>query len=86
MATKSRRSSPPPVARNQYILPGAILLVALIVAIFGYLGIATGLLLGAVGAWLYVVGRHRRWKGAPEAGYLLAGVGVLVILLAVFGG
>jgi hypothetical protein len=84
MATRSRRSSPPPVSRNQLILPGALVVIAIIVAIVGYFGIGTGILLGAVGAWLVVVGRHRRWKGAPEAGYLLAGVGLLIIILALF--
>jgi hypothetical protein len=85
MSTRSRRSSPPPIPKNLLLVPGALVAVALIVAILGYFGVATGVLLGAVGAWLVVVGRHRRWKGAPEAGYVLAGVGLLVILLALFG-
>lgn len=86
MATKSRRKAPPPLPRNLLIPPAAILAIAVIVAVLGFFGIATGLLLGAVGVWLVVTGRHRRWKGAPEAGYVLCGTGVVIILLALFSG
>jgi len=84
MAARTRTKSPPPVPRNKLIPPGAILLGAIVLAILGYLGIATGLLLGALGTWLLLVGKHRRWKGAPEAGYVLCGTGLIIILLAVF--
>lgn len=85
MATRTkRRSKPSPLPQTHWLAPGGLLLAALIALVIGYGGIAAGLLLGAIGAWLVVMGRHRRWKGAPEAGYLLSGAGLLIIVLAIF--
>ena len=68
--------------RHPLVIPGALLLLALVALVLEATGVATGLLLGAVGVALYVFGKERRWKGAPEAGLLVIGFGVLLVLLA----
>jgi hypothetical protein len=82
MAT--RKKGPPPVPHTLLIGPGVALLVAIVLAVMGMPGFAAGVLLGAIGLWLTLVGRHKRWKGAPEAGYVLIGTGALIIILALF--
>jgi hypothetical protein len=82
MPKHTTRRSPGPLPRNLWIAPGVALLAALVAAVVGYLGAATGFLFAAMGAALVVVGRHRRWKGAPEAGYLLGAVGLIIFILA----
>lgn len=76
------RKGPPPLPRKVLIPPAALLLVSIVLAILGFFGFAAGVLLAAVGTWLALVGRHRRWKGAPEGGYVLIGFGVLIVVLA----
>jgi len=62
--------------------PAGIALLGIIVAIVGYVGVGVGLMIGSIGAMLYTVGKHWRWKGAPEAAYIFAGLGLLIIVLA----
>jgi len=80
----SKRKAPPPLPRQLLLIPGIILLAAIVLAVLGFLGFAAAALLGAIGAWLVVMGKHRRWKGAPEGGYVMIGFGVLIVLLALF--
>jgi hypothetical protein len=82
MPKHATRRSPGPLPRNLWIPPGVALLAALVAAAVGYLGAATGFLIAGIGAALVVFGRHRRWKGAPEAGYLLAAVGLIIFIVA----
>jgi len=86
MATKSkRRGAPrlaPPIPRARLALPGGLALACLIALVLSLYGVALGLLFAALGAWLVIVGRHRRWKGAPEAGYLLVGLGAIIAVWA----
>jgi hypothetical protein len=83
MSTRTRRNPVrTPLPRAYWLAPGLLLLAALVVFIAGLHGVAAGFLVGSVGAWLVVMGRHRRWKGAPEAGYLLCAVGLFIILAA----
>jgi hypothetical protein len=86
MATKSkRRGAPrlaPPLPRGRLAIPGIIALGCLIALVLGSYGLALGLLFATLGTWLAVVGRHRRWKGAPEAGYVLIGLGAVVSVVA----
>lgn len=79
-----KRTAPTPLPRKLWFLPGGLMLLAFILLIAGAAGVATAMLFGAIGAWLVVVGRHRRWKGAPEAGYLMAGIGVFILVLALW--
>ncbi len=84
MATRTRRSknAPPPITANLLLIPGLLLVAALVALIAGLGGVAAGLLLAGLGMGLVSVGKHRRWKGAPEAGWLLVGVGVIIALVA----
>lgn len=79
----AKHKAPPPLPRPLLLIPGAVLLVAIVMAVAGQPGLAAGALLAAIGLWLVVVGRHRRWKGAPEGGYVMIAFGVLVVVLAV---
>jgi hypothetical protein len=82
MATRSK--TPPPVPRILLAPPAVLLLIAVVLAILGTPGVAAGVLLIALGTWLALVGKHKRWKGSAQGGYVLVGFGLLVILLALF--
>ncbi|CAN5514324.1 hypothetical protein BH23BAC4_BH23BAC4_07780 [soil metagenome] len=82
MAKRSRRQAPPALTPAQMAFPGGIALLGIIVAIVGYVGVGSGLMVASIGAMLYTVGKHWRWKGAPEAAYIFAGVGLLIIIMA----
>lgn len=80
----SRSKTPPPVPRILLVPPAALLLIAVVLAILGMLGVGAGILLIAIGTWLALVGKRKRWKGSAQGGYVLIGFGLLVILLALF--
>lgn len=86
MATRTRSKGASrlasPLPRERLALPGGIVLASIVALVLGYAGVAAGLFFAALGVWLVIVGRHRRWKGAPEAGYLLIGLGVIVAVVA----
>lgn len=86
MATKRRGPKlAPPLPRERLALPGVLALGALVTLVLGLPGVALGLLFAAMGAWLVVMGRHRRWKGAPQTGYILLGLGAIVVVVALLG-
>jgi hypothetical protein len=82
MAKRSRRQAPPPLTVPQMAFPGGIAILGIIVAIVGYLGVGVGLMIASIGAMLYTVGKHWRWKGAPEAAYIFGALGLLIIVMA----
>lgn len=84
MAKSRSYHPPPPLPREKYIPPAVSLLAALILLLLGYSGFAGALLFAGIGLWLHAIGKHRRWKGAPEVGYLLIGIGVVIVLVNLF--
>lgn len=82
---KSKSYHPPPPLPFQKLFPAlGALLVALVLLILGYSGFAGALFFVGIGLWLHTVGKHRRWKSAPEVGYLLIGIGVVIALVNLF--
>ena len=83
MATKSPPSRP--FWQHPLLFPAVLAALALGLLIAGSGAFAFAFLMFALGAAMYLVGKARRWKGAPEAGYIVAGIGAVVALMALFG-
>lgn len=85
MTTKVNPRKPHSAAMTRTLLiPAALLVFAVLLLIAGDGAMAAGFLLAAIGSALVLVGRARRWKGAPEAGWLIAIGGALLALYALF--
>lgn len=80
--TRSSQRDIPPFFRHPLLVPGALLLLALLFMVADKGGAAAGFLLAGLGAGLYTYGRDRRWRGAPGAGLILAAVGLILALAA----
>ncbi len=88
MATRSRSSAPVtprPGWQHPFLLPGVLAVAALLFLLSGAAVFALGFVLGALGALLYLMGKAKRWKGAPEAGLLVCGVAAIIALWALVG-
>lgn len=83
MATSSSPSRA--LWQHPLLVPGVLIAFAALFLISGDGAFAFAFLLGALGAAMYLVGKARRWKGAPEAGMIVGVVGVIVALWALFG-
>ncbi|MEM1042781.1 MAG: hypothetical protein AAGI91_09140 [Bacteroidota bacterium] len=86
MATRST-STPPtrPAWQHPFLAPGVFAAVALLLLVLGESGYAFASLLLALGTLLYLMGSARRWKGAPQAGLVVVGAGVIIALSILFG-
>ncbi len=83
MATKSAPSRP--FWQHPLLFPAVLAVFALLFLTSGDGAFAFAFLLGALGAALYTMGKARRWKGAPEAGMVVGGIGLITALYALFG-
>lgn len=73
-----------------HTLPGFWLLLggiaaAIVLAALDYAGIGIGTGLIGVGIGFGMLGKARRWKGASGAGWVVAGIGVLVLVMVLVG-
>lgn len=74
-----------PLLQHPLLFPSVLAALALLLLIAGSGAFAFAFLMFALGLFLWMMGKARRWKGAPEAGYIVAGVGLVVALMALFG-
>lgn len=70
--------------QHPLLAPGVLAVLSLLFLVSGDGAFAFAFLMGALGMALYLFGKARRWKGAPEAGLLVCAVGVVMALLALF--
>ena len=86
MRRVSRRpTAPRPAWRHPFLLPGVLAAVAALLLFIDEGGLAFGVLLVALGLLLWLMGTARRWRGAPEAGIVVAVAGAVIALWAFFG-
>ncbi len=74
-----------PLLQHPLLFPSVLAALALLLLIAGSGAFAFAFLMFALGLFLWMMGKARRWKGAPEAGYIVAGIGALVALMALLG-
>lgn len=74
-----------PFLRHPLLFPAVLAAVALLFLVSGSGALAFAFLMFALGLFLWMMGKARRWKGAPEAGYIVGGIGLLVALMALLG-
>ena len=88
MTAKSHRTSPDtgrPFWQHPLLLPGVLVVLAILAFLSSDGTFAFAFVLGALGTALYTLGKANRWKGAPEAGLLVAGIGALTAIWALVG-
>ncbi len=82
-------TNPPPLTRpvwqHPFLAPGVLAAAALLFLLVGEGAFAFAFLLAALGALLYLMGSARRWKGAPQAGLVVAAVGLIIAVWALLG-
>ena len=83
MATKS--APPRPFWQHPLLFPAVFAAVAFLFLVSGDGAFAFAFILFAIGLAMYLVGKARRGKGAPEAGMLVGGIGLITALWALFG-
>ena len=71
--------------RLPLLLPGILAVLALVLLLTGSGALAFAFLMFAIGLLMWMMGKARRWKGAPEAGMIVAGIGALVLLFSFIG-
>ncbi len=81
------KSAPPPRPGWQHplLVPGVLIVISLLFLVSGNGAFAFAFLMGALGMAMYLFGKARRWKGAPEAGMIVGVVGIVIALWALFG-
>ena len=67
------------------LFPGVLAALALLLLVAGSGALAFSFLMFALGLFMWMMGKARRWKGAPEAGYIVAGIGALVAIFSLIG-
>jgi hypothetical protein len=88
MATKSvskKPESPRPLWQHPLLFPAVFTAIAFLFLVSGDGAFAFAFLLFALGLAMYLVGKARRWKGAPGAGLVVVGIGVVMALWALLG-
>ncbi len=81
----AKNPAPPrPVWQHPLVFPAVLAALAVLFLLSGNGGLAFAFVLGAIGAAMYMMGKARRWKGAPEAGLLVCAAGVVMALLVLF--
>ena len=83
MATKS--ATPRPFWQHPLLLPAVFAAIAFLFLVSGDGAFAFAFILFALGLAMYLVGKARRWKGAPGAGIVVAGIGLVTALWALLG-
>ena len=83
MATKSAPSQP--FWQHPLLFPAVFTAIAFLFLVSGDGAFAFAFILFAIGLAMYLFGKARRWKGAPEAGMLVGGIGLITALWALFG-
>ena len=71
--------------RLPLLFPGVLAAIALVLLFAGSGALAFSFLMFALGLFMWRRGKARRWKGAPEAGYIVAGIGALVLIFSFIG-
>ena len=71
--------------RLPLLFPGVLAALALLLLIAGNGTFAFVFLMFALGLLMWMMGKARRWKGAPEAGLIVAGIGALVAIFSLIG-
>ncbi len=74
-----------PGSQHPLLAPGVFAGVALLLLILGQNAYAFASLLLALGLLLYLMGKTRRWKGAPQAGMVVMGAAVIIALTVLLG-
>ena len=70
--------------QHPLLVPGVLAVFSLLFLVSGDGAFAFAFLMGALGMAMYLVGKARRWKGAPEAGMIVGAIGVILALWALF--
>jgi len=83
MATKS--VPPQPFWQHPLLFPAVFTAIAFLFLVSGDGAFAFAFILFAIGLAMYLFGKARRWKGAPEAGMVVGGIGLITALWALFG-
>ena len=73
------------LVRLPLLLPGVLVALALVLLLAGSGALAFSFLMFGLGLFMWMMGKARRWKGAPEAGYIVAGIGALVAIFSLIG-
>lgn len=71
--------------QHPVLVPGVFAVVALLFLLLGEGAYAFASLLLALGSLLYLMGKAKRWKGAPQAGLVVAAVGLFIAVWALLG-
>ena len=74
-----------PLLRHPLLFPSVLAAIALLFLVSGSGAFAFAFLMFALGLFLWMMGKARRWKGAPEAGYIVGGIGLLVAFMQLLG-
>ena len=82
MATKPM--TPRPFWQHPLLFPAVFTAVAVLFLVSGDGAFAFAFLLFALGLAMYLVGKARRWKGAPGAGIVVGVIGLVMALWALF--
>lgn len=74
-----------PLLQHPLLFPGVLGAIALLLLFVGNGALAFSFLMFGLGLFMWMMGKARRWKGAPEAGYIVAGIGLLVAIFSLIG-
>ncbi len=74
-----------PIIRRPLLFPAVLTAIALLLLIVGNGAFAFAFLMFGLGLFMWMMGKARRWKGAPEAGIIVAGIGALVAIFSLIG-
>ena len=74
-----------PLLQHPLLFPGVLAVIALLLLFMGNGALAFAFLLFALGLLMWMMGKARRWKGAPQAGIVVAGIGALVLISSLVG-
>jgi hypothetical protein len=76
--------TPRPFWQHPLLFPAVFTAVAFLFLVSGDGAFAFAFLLFALGLAMYLVGKARRWKGAPGAGIVVGVIGLVMALWALF--
>ena len=73
------------ILRFPLLFPSILAVLALLLLMAGNGALAFAFLMFALGLLMWMMGKARRWKGAPEAGIIVAGIGAVVAIFSLIG-
>ena len=73
------------ILRFPLLFPALLGTIALVLLVMGKGALAFAFLMFGLGLLLWMMGKARRWKGAPEAGIIVAAIGGVVAIMSLIG-